>query len=152
MMEKSFSLSHWGSDDHISEPAYVLLLTGRDCFLVKTRALKLFSFLICLPLYINQTCKYCTFESNVWIVLYRLRLATKTKIKQKKRKKQTVTVNPSLPPPEKSHVVLYLHSFLRLLVNECVTLLQSNIHNSIYTHTNEKKRWNAIKLGRGCRI
>lgn len=35
--------------------------------------------------------------------------------------------------PQKSHVVLYLHSFLILLVNECVTLLQSNTQYSIYT-------------------
>lgn len=35
--------------------------------------------------------------------------------------------------PKKSYVVLYLHLFLGLLVNECVTLLQSNTHNSIYT-------------------
>lgn len=139
MMEKSFSLSHWGSDDHISEPAYVLLLTGRDCFLVKTRALKLFSFLICLPLYINQTCKYCTFESNVWIVLYRLRLATKTKIKQKKGKKQTVTVNPSLPPLKRAMLYcICIHFYGCLWMN--VSLCYKAIHTTVSTHTQTKKK------------
>lgn len=66
------------------DPAYILLLTGCDCFFTdKIQTLKLFSFLICLPLYINQMCKYCTSESYVWIVLYRLRLATKNKFKKK---------------------------------------------------------------------
>lgn len=105
-------------------PAYVLLVTGCDClFSGEIQTLKLFSFLIRLPLYINQTCKY-SFQSYVWIVLYQLRLATEKNKRQKKRKK--IQDNPE--NPQKSHVVLYLHSFLRLLVNECVTQLQSNTH------------------------
>lgn len=53
------------------DPAYILLLTGCDCFLSgKIQNFELFSFLICLPLHINPVCKYSTFESYVWIVLY----------------------------------------------------------------------------------
>lgn len=65
------------------DPAYVLLVTGCDCLFFW---FKLFSFLIRLPLYINQTCKYSTFQSYVWIVLYQLRLATEKK-EQKRGKK-----------------------------------------------------------------
>lgn len=71
------------------DPAYILLLTGCDCFFSgKIQTFKLFSFLICLPLYINQICKYCTFESYVWIVLYRLRLATKKNTRKKRGEKK----------------------------------------------------------------
>lgn len=70
----------------VFERACILLLTGCDCFFSgKIQTFKLFSFLICLPLYINQICKYCTFESYVWIVLYRLRLATKKQEKKEEK-------------------------------------------------------------------
>lgn len=71
------------------DPAYILLLTGCDCFFSsKIQTFKLFSFLICLPLHINLICKYCTFESYVWIVLYRLRLASKKQVKRGKKRRQ----------------------------------------------------------------
>lgn len=91
----------------------------------------------------NQTCKYCIFKSYLWIVLYRLRLATKKKLEKQKQQ------NDNSNSEKKSHVVLYLHSSLVLLVNECVTLFQSNTQNSV--HNTHRKR-NAIKLGRGCRL
>lgn len=64
--------------------------------------------------------------------MYRLRLATtKKKTVENRDKKQEKDNNNG---EKKSHVVLYLHSFLVLLVNECVTLLQNNTQYSIRTH------------------
>jgi len=87
-------------------------------------------------------CGLCCIDSGLQTKRNKIKKIKNKKNKKKRRKKKAG----NLKNPQKSHVVLYLHSSLGLLVNECVTQLQSNTHYSIYT-----KR-NAIKLGRGCRL
>lgn len=113
----------------------VLLLTGGDCFFSrKTQTFKLFSFLICLPLCTNQTCKYCIFESYLWIVLYRLRLATTKKVENPDKKQEKDNGNGG-----KKRAMLYcicIHFSSCLWMN--VSLCYKAIHNTVSTHTKKK--------------
>lgn len=123
----------------------VLLLTGGDCFFSrKIQTFKLFSFLICLPLCTNQTCKYCIFESYLWIVLYRLRLATTKKKVENQDKKQEKDNSNS----EKKEPCCTVSAFISRPACEWMCHSVTKQYTIQYPHTH-KKRY-TIRLGRGC--
>lgn len=105
-MATSSDRKWWSQQTSVFDPAYILLLTGCDCFFSgkkKSKLLKLFSFLICLPLYINQICKYCTF----WVICVDCVVSTQACNKEKKKsrgkkeeKKSTLAVKTWKTPEE----------------------------------------------------
>lgn len=135
------------SETFLTLRMFYFLLVVTVSFPVKIQTFKLFSFLICLPLYINQICKYCTFESYVWIVLYRLRLATKKKKKTRKKKRKKVNSNSkNLKNPKEPCCTV--SAFISRPACEWMCHSVIKQYTLQYLHKKEMPS----KLGRGCRL